>query len=173
MAGVTLSEEEMAKLCAWIDLCIPHGGKYTDDMKQEHARFYEQRLLIRRQEETFEARNIDEFVKNGGYNNSNYGGTIMASGNQGKMPRLQRTTDNRKFNLRFLPGSRRFVVNTSSAGHIELFDLKGRTVFSAAISNEEFGKSPEWEVPVKAPPGLYIVKFKGTKNAVERVISVF
>jgi hypothetical protein len=173
MADVGLSEEEMGKLCAWIDLCIPHGGKYTDDMTPEDSQFYEQRLSIRKQEEEFEARNIAEFVKSGGYAGPDYGGTFVRNDHQGKFPIGNTRYGHPAFKVRFLHGSRRFAMKLPSAGTVSLIDLNGRKMFSATIPNEEFLKSPERDLPVKAPSGLYIVKFKGTTFAAERVVPVF
>jgi hypothetical protein len=176
MAGVALSEEEMSKICAWIDLCIPHGGKYTDDMKAEHAQFYEQRLLLRKQEEAFEARNIAEFVTSGGYNNADYSRTFIESENQGKISRLRTKAGTRKLSARFLPGSRQFVMNLPSAGDVSLFDLKGRRMFSATISNTEYinGRGTARHTPATGlPSGLYIVKFRGEACSAENVIPVF
>jgi hypothetical protein len=75
---VALTEEEMGKLCAWIDLAVPHSGKFTDDMKPEDSARYEARLDRRREHEQLEAQNIAQFVAAGGYGTPEYQQTGIA-----------------------------------------------------------------------------------------------
>ncbi|MFZ2640545.1 MAG: hypothetical protein WA117_06120 [Verrucomicrobiia bacterium] len=62
--GVTLSREEMEKLCAWIDLFVPFCGDYKEAhawTEQELAR-YDHYYEKRRRMEAVERANIEEFI---------------------------------------------------------------------------------------------------------------
>ncbi len=176
MAGVSLSEKEMAKLCAWIDLCIPHGGAYTDDMKPEHAAFYESRLALRKKEIAFEARNLYDFVKNGGYESVDYGGSFSATVDKGRSIARAPLNDYRKFSVRFTRGGRQLVMNLPCAGDVSLFDVAGRKVHQMNVSNEEFvkgGNTSYRALSGRIPVGMYIVKFKGSGYAADRMLPVY
>jgi hypothetical protein len=175
MADVELSEKEMAKLCAWIDLCIPHGGKYSDDMTPADSQFYEQRLFIRKREDSLEAHEMAEFVKNGGYTSADYGNTFIAIDNQGKTPGGRGERSDLKFQVRFSRVSRQLVLKLPSAGNVMLIDLKGRRVLQINVSDEEYAKSKgalQRAPIVGLPAGLYIMKFKGINCSAERVVPV-
>jgi hypothetical protein len=175
MKDVSCTEEEIGKLCAWIDLCIPHGGKYTDDMKPEDAQFYNQRLLIRKQEEEFEAQNIQEFIQNGGYNNIKYGGSFSGVANQGKPPPIRGTVDGLNFRVRFSRLSRQLIMKLPSAGIVTLIDLKGRRILNFSVSKDEYlnGKGTACRAfTFSVTAGLYIVQFKGNRSGAEKVIPV-
>jgi hypothetical protein len=176
MAGVSLSEKEMAKLCAWIDLSIPHGGKYTDDMNPEHAQFYEQRLSLRNREEAFEAQNIHEFVKNGGYNGFDYGGTFSASIDKGNPSPSSRAMGEGDFHVRFNSGSRQLVMRFPSAGKAAVIDLNGRSIYQICVSEKEFLKSKgavNRALGERLPAGMYIVKFKGMKTTAAHMVPIY
>ena len=62
--GVTLTREEMEKLCAWIDLFVPFCGDYKEAhawTEQELAR-YDRYYEKRRRMEAVERANIEEFI---------------------------------------------------------------------------------------------------------------
>ncbi|MBI5686498.1 MAG: hypothetical protein HZC54_15625 [Verrucomicrobia bacterium] len=62
--GVTLTREEMEKLCAWIDLFVPFCGDYKEAhawTEQELAR-YDHYYEKRRRMEAVERANIEEFI---------------------------------------------------------------------------------------------------------------
>jgi hypothetical protein len=62
--GVTLTREEMEKLCAWIDLFVPFCGDYKEAhawTEQELAR-YDLYYEKRRRMEVIERANIEEFI---------------------------------------------------------------------------------------------------------------
>ncbi len=172
MAGVVLTEEETAKLCAWIDLCIPHGGKYTDDMKPEHAAWYETRFALRMKEDSLEQLNIEEFVKSGGYNSPDYGGIPIRNGNQGKLPFSNALSGDPMFKVSFSHGSRQLVVKLPCAGIVTLVDLQGRRLFTMNISEDDYAKSPARNAALRVPPGLYVAKFKGRSFSAERIVPV-
>jgi hypothetical protein len=174
MGSVALSEKEMAEFCAWIDLCIPHGGKFSDDMTPADSQFYERRLLLRKPEEQFEARNIAEFIKNGGYESTDYSGTFVAFNNRGKTATGRGGGGDLKFQVRFSRFSRQLVLKLPSAGNVTLIDIKGRKVFQINVSNEEFLKywGTACRFPsARFPAGLYILKFKGKSGSVERIVA--
>jgi hypothetical protein len=169
MKDVSLTEKEMSAFCAWIDLSIPHGGKYTDDMTPLDSQFYEQRLSLRKREEALEAQNIREFIKNGGYNNSDYGGDFasIASDNHGTTQVRGGALKNSTFQVRFSHGSRRIILTLPSAGKVTLIDLKGRTVAQVRVSHEEFETNrgtARRALLVGVPAGLYIALFTGTQS---------
>jgi hypothetical protein len=173
MGSIALSEKEMAKFCAWIDLCIPHGGKYSDDMTFADSQFYEQRLLLRKPEEQFEAQNIAAFIGNGGYKSADYSGTFVALNNQGKTQAGPRVASGLKFQVRFSRFSRQLILRLPSAGIVTLIDLQGRKVLQINVSNEEYlkGKVTSCFAPaVRVPAGLYIAKFKGKSGSAERIV---
>jgi hypothetical protein len=172
MTDVVLSEKEMAKLCAWIDLCIPHSGKYTDDMDPGRAKFYEQRLLPRKQEDSLEAQNIAEFIKDGGYAGKGYNGIFIINDNQGKAPFKNTLHNDPLFQVRFLHSSRQLVMKLPSAGNVTFVDLQGRRVLVVNISNEEYLKSPVRHFPIRNLSGMYIAKFKGKTGAASRVVPI-
>jgi hypothetical protein len=172
MKDVSLTTEEMAKLCAWIDLCIPHGGKYTDDMKSEDSRFYEQRLLLRKQEEDFEARNIAEFIRNGGYDNVAYGGTIQGVIDRGNTAGRE-AVRGRDFQIRFSRLSHRLIMSVPSAGSVTLVDLKGRRMAKFDISDNDYvhcSGTAFRALAMGVPAGLYIARFKGKALSAEKVV---
>jgi hypothetical protein len=172
MKEVSPSEKEMAILCAWIDLCIPHGGKYTDDMKSEDARLYEQSLLPRKQEEEFEARNIAEFIRDGGYDNVAYGGTIQGVIDRGNTAGRE-AVGGRNFQIRFSRHSRRLTMILPSAGSVTLVDLKGRRMAKFDISDNDYvhcSGTAFRALAMGVPAGLYIARFKGKALSAEKVV---
>jgi hypothetical protein len=172
MAGVSLSRQETDKLCAWIDLCIPHSGRYTDDMKPEHAQIYNNRLAMRAQEEEFEKQNIEEFIGNYGYGGADYNNGRVIGVRQGKP--MKTPPDNADFTLqvRFFRGSGILSVNPPFAGTIMVMDLQGRKIFEKNLPDEKYSKNSVLAVPVRIPAGLFIIQLKGKKMSARRMVPV-
>jgi hypothetical protein len=163
MHGATLTKAEMAKLCAWIDMGAPHGGKYNDDMLPADSIKYENRLKARLFNDSLERVNIGVFVSDSQYNN--YTGALDRS-----VSRL--LAGGAILKARYLMAGRRLWVKVPSDGMIALVDLRGRRVLTATVSKAEFLSRPEVMLPLRLPAGLYILKFKGAKNAAETTVPV-
>ncbi len=61
--GVTMTVEEMDKICCWIDLLLPHYADYPDGMGADDKAKYNSRLAKRIKWERQEARNISQYIK--------------------------------------------------------------------------------------------------------------
>ena len=154
----------MAKLCAWIDLGVPHSGTYTDDMQPEAAELYLQRLATRTQHEAVEAQNIAAFIAAGGYPIS------IDDRFYGKKPGQDRLSNIRLI-ARFSRTNRRLTIKVPSEGTITLVDLRGRRVLSLPVSRDAFLKDATVSMQVTITPGLYIVNFSGSSGTTRRIIS--
>ncbi len=163
MHGATLTKAEMAKLCAWIDLGIPHSGKYTDDMKPEQAAQYDARMKIRSTLDSLEQLNIDMFVSD-----SQYKGYVGI----GDIPDSRPSVAAKRINVRFSRAGRMLLVRVPSEGTVSLVDLRGRRVMTATVSREEFLSRPERKFFMAAPAGLYILKFRGNKTTAEAAVPI-
>jgi hypothetical protein len=165
MHGATLSDTDMVKLCAWIDLGIPHSGTYTDDMKEEHATIYNARLKIRQDLAAIEDANIASFV-----NDSQYQWYTSVREN----PNNRFSGANRAMlKVWFSSLAHRLSVRIPSEGTLSLIDLRGRRIMTANVSGDEFKCRPERSFFLRAPAGLYIVKFRGRNGSVERTVPIF
>jgi hypothetical protein len=162
-SDLKLSKEEMGKLCAWIDLCIPHSGYFTDDMKPaDSAAYTEREQKLRGAEELYEATNIQEFIQDGGY--KAYEQAIDGKGIKGGGRFLRLNID--RFKVRFSASGMKLTVQTPWEGTLVLMDMRGRRILThTAIKNS-------YSVPLKAklPGGLYIVRFTGPKIAEHRMV---
>jgi len=165
MHGATLTEAEMAKLCAWIDLGIPHGGKYNDDMLPADSIKYENRLNRRLTHETLENQNIGIFVADSQY--------MYYTGIEDKNPTVRSLLNKSVLKARYFMAGRQLLVKVPSEGTLSLVDLRGRRMLTATISRKDFLSRPEMNFPLRAPAGLYILKFKGTNLSAEKAIPVF
>jgi hypothetical protein len=166
--NVNLSQEEMEKLCAWIDLSGPHSGTYTDDMKPEHAEKYSSQVAKREAEEAFEAKNIQEFIDAGGYDAAPY----SISGVSARTPQKKAPMVPEAFSAKFFASENMLTLNLPSAGKIRLLDLMGRQVLAKKISREAFLDCAEQNIKLELPAGTYIVKFDGVKVNSEQVVSI-
>lgn len=165
---VHLSQEEMEKLCAWIDLAAPHSGTYTDDMKDEHAQKYRSQLAKREAEEEFEAQNIQEFIASGGYKVEPY----SIGGVSARTPQKKASVVAEAFKARFIAAENMLTLDLPSEGKIRLLDLMGRQILAKKITREAFIESAEQNIKLELPAGTYIVKFDGVKRDSEQVVSI-
>ena len=62
--NVKMTREEMDKISCWIDLALPHSGKWTEGMKPEDKEIYMRVYKRRLDWEKQEALNIQEYIKN-------------------------------------------------------------------------------------------------------------
>jgi len=70
---VKLTREEMDKFCAWIDLCIPYAGHYTEGMKPTDSTAYMARFnKTRGAYLNIEKVNVDDFISSGQYGTPPY-----------------------------------------------------------------------------------------------------
>ena len=60
---VRMTREEMDKICCWIDLALPHSGKWTEGMAPEDEEIYTKVYRKRLDREGQEALNIQEYIK--------------------------------------------------------------------------------------------------------------
>jgi hypothetical protein len=162
-SDVQLSEEEMGKLCAWIDLCIPHSGYYTDDMKPTDSAAYINRTQqLRSAHEVIEEANIQEFIKDGGY--ESYFTAIALQG--GEKPKISALVRKRCFNVRFSLSGLKLMVQVPCNGTLALMDIRGRRIMVCDIAKNNSC------IPLKIKPsaGLYIVKFSVAGVSEQRTV---
>ncbi len=164
MKNVSLTSEEMARLCAWIDLGIPFGG-YTDGMKPEAVEGYDKKLALREQHEELEADNIKDFIEEGGY-------PISV-----REPRRQRTASSSfecKIYAGFQPQTGRIYIRLPSDGEIKIIDLHGRTVWTQKIDRKAYLDNKGFiSKSFLIPKGIYIIDFIGIKGTARQRITVF
>jgi hypothetical protein len=160
-SDVTLSEEKMGKLCAWIDLCIPHSGYYTDDMKPTDSAEYADRFQkLRGAHELLEEANIQEFIKDGGY------GSYISAINY-RIGKKSGSSALPHFKVRFSLSSRKLTVQVPCAGKLILMDIRGRRISAYNVAKN--GTSILLKARLSA--GLYIVKFSGAGVNEQQIVS--
>jgi len=167
---VALSAMEMDKICAWIDLTVPHSGTYWDDLPEEEQPKYLARLERRKKQEAFEAENIAEFIASGGYKGPDYtaGVSFLEKGTIS----IQMDHVALLVSARLATGRRTIVVTPPSEGTIEVLDLSGRTRVSITISRSRYLSGNRIDIPHAFPSGIYIVAFRGARCSMQRVVSL-
>jgi hypothetical protein len=163
-ATATLTTQDMARLCAWIDLGIPHGGKYNDDMRHDDSVKYEQRLKRRLDHEALEKANIAAFTSDSQYK------FYMAIGENPN--RIASKGSNYPLKVKYSALAHRLSILVPSEGVLTLVDLRGRRIMTVNVSKQDFLSRPEKSFYLRAPAGLYIVKFKGRKGRAESTIPI-
>ncbi|MBN1577657.1 MAG: hypothetical protein JW913_13945 [Chitinispirillaceae bacterium] len=169
--SLSLKNGEIDKLAAWIDLGVPHSGTYTDDMPSDVLSSYNKRMERRVKEEAIEAKNIQEFIDAGGYNQKKYR-DLTAAVIPEKQTVTQKAVSVDAFKVRFLSTERMLSLNLPSEGKIKLLDLMGRQILSRSISRDAFLESAQQNVKLNIPAGTYIVKFDGVKVTGEEMVSI-
>ena len=165
--NVSLTKAEMGKICAWIDLCIPHSGFYTDDMRSEDSLHYLDRLKRREQAKLVEERNIDEFKAVGGYKSYGDAGVY----------RNRQTDGNRRvaehaFNIRLSSSGKSLIVRIPGNGRMALIDMLGRTLMAYSFNNNVTDYRSNIPIRAKLPKGIYIATFKGAGLNKHTIINV-
>jgi hypothetical protein len=164
--NVFLNDQEMGKICMWIDLCIPHSGFYTDDMKVEDAEKYAIRLERREQAAYIEEKNIADFVSVGGYQSYSDG---VYRPNKSIDPQIVK----RRFTLRQSLSGQKLFIRVPCAGVMTLRDMLGRSIMTHAFKADVGGLGESIAMRKKLPKGIYIATFKGAALVDHQIISVF
>jgi hypothetical protein len=174
MDKVIVSEEEIGKICAWIDLGVPHGGAYTDDMNEADKAKYLARLKIRQDLEAIEAKEIQAFVGAGGYTGLDSTKLFAIGDGKRTSPPTRKKASEEAFAARFLSGSHRLSMKLPSAGKVTVVDCRGRIITRMQATNAELLKSggAVQSAVVGAVKGLFMVKFSARDNGKEKTVMV-
>ncbi|MBN2036694.1 MAG: hypothetical protein JW768_08145 [Chitinispirillaceae bacterium] len=160
--NVTLTTEEMDKLCCWIDLCIPHTGYYPERMTPEDSLKYEKAMDKRRAHEALEEANIKQFIADGQWN----AGIDPRRGKQGNRWNSSQAV----FSVRFSSSEKKLVVELPGEGKLSVLDLRGRQITSRTVSREAFKRGAKLTFRLDLPMGLYLIRFKGAHSSGQRVL---
>lgn len=165
--GFSLTQEELDKICAWIDLCIPHWGLYNEGYtKSSDSTTYDKAVRQRNKHLALEALNIQKFIdeKNGVLN----GGTEAVFDN-----RYSNKINNvAKIPLRFIDGERKLVFLPSSTGELKVNDLIGRQLVNIRIEQINVGTSMSIPLPASLSRGVYIARLKDRNGIQSCKISI-
>lgn len=156
--GFEITEEELHKIYAWIDLCVPHWGLYNEGYKSSSdSTYYEKAVQHRLKHEAVEAKNIKEFIEKKGGNPAG--------------PIAVRPQDNSsalasvaKVPLRFLASERKLVFVPLSVGELTINDLRGRQLANIRIDKSSVGTSMIVPIPPPISKGVYIARFLDGKK---------
>jgi hypothetical protein len=158
-----LSPQEKGKLCMWIDLCIPHSGFYTDDMKPEDADKYRLRLERRTQAALVDSQNIKEFIAAGQYN-------MYPNSIGGRYVSMERKSIATRFSASLSGSGRRIFVRVPCSGILTLRDMLGRMIVAREITQTTEGNIM---IGKTLPKGIYIATFKAGASIDHQIISGF
>jgi hypothetical protein len=168
MSTADISAQDIATFAMWIDLCIPHSGDYTDDMKDADKQKYLARLKIRQDLDSMEAKNIRDCLAAGALGGCLPAGDTIHHNNIGMISNTSRTGF--LFNVQSLTNGKKLVFQLPEAGNIALMDVLGRQILSQSVDKNAVQKSVV--IRTKLTKGIYIVKFKGAAITEHRVINV-
>ena len=59
---VEITQEELHKIAAWIDLLVPHDGAYTESMSEDDQALYQTKMDKRRAWQAVEKANIASYI---------------------------------------------------------------------------------------------------------------
>jgi hypothetical protein len=163
----SLTKAEMGKICAWIDLCIPHSGFYTDDMRHDDSLQYLNRLKRRELAQQVEEKNIAEFIAIGGY--KSYANGVFFHKNDATVGFKSLPNS---FIVRVSSSGQRLFVRVPGKGKMALLDMLGRTVVVFTFDNEANSNVSSIPVRAKLPRGIYIASFKGIAVTEQRIVNV-
>jgi hypothetical protein len=163
---VKLTKEEMDKLCAWIDLCIPYSGHYTEGMKPADSAAYIARFdKTRGAHIAVDQANVQSFIADGQYKVSVYDP-------QRKIPGNATLLGTNLFKVRFSLTRGRLIAHVPCEGTLTLMDLSGRRLMVFEFIKDALSNGYSLPLKAKLPRGLYIVKFKGATLTGQRTIAV-
>ncbi|MBN2037324.1 MAG: hypothetical protein JW768_11325 [Chitinispirillaceae bacterium] len=166
-SNVKLTKEEMDKLCAWIDLCIPYSGHYAEGMKPTDSAAYMARVQsLRGTHEALEEANIKDFIANGQYGNA----AIPYDGR--KNPGNAVFSGAQIFKIRFSPTGRVLTAEVPCEGTLTLMDLSGRRIMVLRFTADDAKRISRIPLRNELPRGLYIIKFTGATVAGQRAVAV-
>lgn len=155
--GFELTQEELHKIYAWIDLCVPHWGLYNEGYKsKEDSLYYDKSVKQRIRHEAVEAKNIEEFIRDKG---GNPAGTVAIQSNGSS-----NTANLTKTNLRFQVGERKLLFVPSTAGELKISDLRGRQILNVKIQKHNVGTSMYIPLPLSISKGVYIARLLDGRN---------
>ena len=164
-----LTEEEMGKLCAWIDLCIPYSGHYSEGMKPADSAAYIARFnKLRGAHKTLEDANIKEFIASGQYGNS-----VIGYGYQGRKGLGSAIVQGMDlFSVKYSLNGRTLVATVPGEGMLTIMNLNGRRIAAYAFSGDAVKNNVRISLRVGLSRGLYIVQFTGAAATRQRTIAV-
>jgi hypothetical protein len=162
--NVSLTNDEIGKMCMWIDLCIPHSGFYTDDMRPEDAKRYLMRLDRRKVAEFVEQKNIDSFIVAGGYKSYETAAYFNPASRNVKVVK-------NKLNVRLSQSGQRLIFRVPCKGEMTLLDMLGRAIMTYSVKEDAIDKNTSIAIQRKLPRGIYIVRFKGAGLTEHRIMS--
>lgn len=147
---VVLSKEEFALICAWIDLCIPHSGDYTEGMAAADKSAYTTALKRREQWETIEKTNIKEYIA-----------ATPAIAGKKTHPSTPPLKPPRRFGIQLTGEKGRLVIEAPHGGILRLLDPAGREVFAVPVT----GSASSLQLIFgNIAPGIYVAVFTGMGN---------
>lgn len=157
--GFELTEEELHKIYAWIDLCVPHWGLYNEGYNSSSdSTYYDKAVQQRLRHEAIEAKNIEAFIAEKG---GNPAGPVAVGPQDNSLV----SASVAKVPLRFLAGERKLVFVPLSAGELKINDLRGRQIANIRIDKSNVGTSMFVPIPVSLSKGVYIARFLDGKKA--------
>jgi hypothetical protein len=162
-----LTREEMDKLCAWIDLCIPYSGHYTEGMKPADSTAYMTRFnKTRGAHQLIEKENIAAFISAGQYN------VAVDESRQRAVPGNGSRLNGDAFKVQWLPAKGLLITMPPCAGVLSVIDLNGRGIAVRQFTGVEIGSNAAIPIRTALPAGVYIVKFAGANNVWQRTVTV-
>jgi hypothetical protein len=166
--NVNLSKKDMAYICAWIDLSIPHSGRYTDDMQHDDSLKYLSRLSRRQKMEMIENSNINDFVNAGQYQ-SYHDVSFNAQSNKNFKNSLKK----QDFSVRFSSSGHGIFVKTMYDGKLTLTDLSGRVIKIFQINSIVSRQNSGIFFRTNLSKGIYIANYSGTRSTEHHMFAVF
>jgi hypothetical protein len=156
---VVLTKKEKEIVCAWIDLCIPHSGDYTEGMNAADKTVYTASLNKRKQWEKTERENIKAYI------GSVESGIIKRNGCSHAHAR---TAVAAGFEVHI--SGRQLHISVPDAGRFSMLDPAGREAFNLTVSSPV---NPICTVvPARVAPGVYIANFAGAGKQYHQVLAV-
>jgi len=153
-SNIALTQKEMDLIAAWIDLCIPHSGTYTEGMNADDQTSYNNSVKRKTQWETLESQNIEQFIARGQYGTASVNNPLSD----------KRTPDNALSTRFCIVNNHTLTVNFASPGDFTLLDLMGHRILTIPCETIT-GRSIEAALPATLSPGTYIGQIKPRGNS--------
>ena len=150
--GFNLTKEELEKIYAWIDLCIPHWGLYNEGYtKSSDSLDYDKAVKQRDKHEAVLAKNIEDIIRD-------RGGVLLPEPDAIKESIKSASAGSVKINRRLSVCQRKLLVVPSSSGVLKISDLRGRQLANIRIEKSNAGTSMTIPLPVSLSKGVYIAR---------------
>jgi len=150
--GFNLTKEELEKIYAWIDLCVPHWGLYNQGYANSSDSLdYDKAVKQREKHEAVLGRNIEDIIRE-------KGGVLLPETNAIKGNTKPSLTNAVKTNERLTFYQRKLLVVPSSPGVLRISDLRGRQLANIRIDKSNIGTSMTISLPVSISNGVYIAR---------------